>query len=53
MVLSTIHPSFPHVNHTQYAQLKEHVRQLEEELEGAAGQNEAIKHQLDLRYAKL
>ncbi len=37
----------------QYAELKEHVRQLEEELEAAAGANEAIKHANDLRVAKM
>jgi hypothetical protein len=38
---------------TQYAELKERVRQLEEELEAAAGANEAIKHANDLRVAKM
>lgn len=46
--------SFRTKRHTQqYAELKDRVRQLEEELEAAAGANEAIKHANDLRVAKM
>lgn len=41
------------LSHAQYAELKERVRQLEEELEAAAGANEALKHAQDLRVAKM
>lgn len=36
----------------QYAELKERVRQLEEELEAAVGANEALRHAQDLRLTK-
>ena len=37
----------------KYTELKERVRQLEEELEASAGQIEAVKHQMELRAAKI